>query len=78
MGAKPRRRADSCNREPTPVPAGPRVAIYHRVSTLDQDPQLARGELEAWVVRQGGHVALLEEEAGSGAELGERAGDGGA
>ncbi len=40
-----------------PVSAGPRVAIYHRVSTLDQDPYLARVELEAWVARQAGQVA---------------------
>lgn len=46
---------------------GPRVAIYHRVSTLDQDATLARRELESWVARQGGHVAILVEESASGA-----------
>jgi putative DNA-invertase from lambdoid prophage Rac len=46
---------------------GPRVAVYHRVSTLDQDKTLARDELGAWVARQGGTVALAIEETGSGA-----------
>jgi putative DNA-invertase from lambdoid prophage Rac len=44
-----------------------RVAIYHRVSTLDQDPTLARRELESWAARQGGTVAMLVEESASGA-----------
>src|SRR5689334_17451313 len=44
-----------------------RVALYHRVSTLDQDPALARDELRAAVIRLGGEVALDIEEAGSGA-----------
>jgi putative DNA-invertase from lambdoid prophage Rac len=61
------------SRHPYPAPpsrsaaAGPRIAILHRVSTLDQDPTLARGELEAWADRCGGHVVLLIEEAASGA-----------
>jgi DNA invertase Pin-like site-specific DNA recombinase len=37
------------------------------VSTLDQDPTLARRELESWATRQGGHVAMLVEESASGA-----------
>src|SRR6185503_9813394 len=49
------------------IPKGIRAAVYHRVSTLDQDPRLARGELEAWVARQGGQVVMLEEESASGA-----------
>jgi putative DNA-invertase from lambdoid prophage Rac len=44
-----------------------RVALYHRVSTLDQDKGLARRELEAWTQRQGGRVVMLEEESASGA-----------
>ena len=44
-----------------------RTAIYHRVSTLDQDPTLARGELRAAAARLGLEVALEVEETGSGA-----------
>lgn len=44
-----------------------RVALYHRVSTLDQNPALARDELRAAVARLGGEVALDIEETGSGA-----------
>jgi putative DNA-invertase from lambdoid prophage Rac len=44
-----------------------RCAVYHRVSTLDQDPQLARAELESWVARVGGAVAMRVEESASGA-----------
>lgn len=52
----------------TPVSSkGPRLALYHRASTLDQDPALARAELESWAARQGGAVASLVEERGSGA-----------
>lgn len=51
----------------TPILAGPRVALYHRVSTLDQDATLARHELEAWAARQGGEIALRVEESASGA-----------
>lgn len=47
--------------------SGPRVALYHRVSTLDQDKTLARRELESWAERQGGSVVLVEEESASGA-----------
>jgi DNA invertase Pin-like site-specific DNA recombinase len=43
------------------------VALYHRVSTLDQDRSLARRELEAWAARQGATVAMIEEESASGA-----------
>lgn len=50
-----------------PFPASLRVALYHRVSTLDQDPTLARTEIGNWVARQGGSVSLAIEETGSGA-----------
>lgn len=42
-----------------------KVAIYHRVSTRDQDPQAARTELEAHAARLGATVAMLEEETAS-------------
>lgn len=44
-----------------------RVALYHRVSTLDQNPELARDELRAAAARLG-TVALDVEETGSGAK----------
>src|SRR5574337_123534 len=44
-----------------------RVAVYHRVSTLDQNPGLARDELHDAVARLGGDVVLDLEETGSGA-----------
>lgn len=44
-----------------------RVAVYHRVSTLDQNPALARDELRAATARLGGEVVLDIEETGSGA-----------
>ena len=44
-----------------------RIAVYHRVSTLDQDPGLARDELHAAAARLGGEVVLDIEETGSGA-----------
>ena len=43
------------------------VAIYHRVSTVDQNPILARDELHAAAARLGGEVVLVVEEQGSGA-----------
>jgi DNA invertase Pin-like site-specific DNA recombinase len=43
------------------------IATYHRVSTLDQNPTLAREELRAAAARQGGEVVLAIEETGSGA-----------
>jgi DNA invertase Pin-like site-specific DNA recombinase len=43
-----------------------RVATYHRVSTLDQDPALARQELRTAAARLG-DLALEVEEVGSGA-----------
>lgn len=63
------RRNDGVNRHQSQAPfsAGSRWAVYHRVSTLDQDPSLARDELGGFVARQGGTVALAVEEAGSGA-----------
>lgn len=45
-----------------------RVALYHRVSTLDQNPELARAELRAAAAQRGGVVALDVEETGSGAK----------
>ncbi|HSN14011.1 MAG TPA: recombinase family protein [Anaeromyxobacteraceae bacterium] len=44
-----------------------RIAAYHRVSTLDQDPTLARNELHDAARRLGGEVVLDIEETGSGA-----------
>jgi putative DNA-invertase from lambdoid prophage Rac len=44
-----------------------RVALYHRVSTLDQNAGLARDELRAAAARLGGEVVLDIEETGSGA-----------
>lgn len=52
---------------PPPLSNPARVGVYHRASTLDQDPQLARAELQAWAARQGGQLAMLEEETASGA-----------
>lgn len=44
-----------------------RIALYHRVSTLDQNPALAREELQNAATRHGGQVVLDIEETGSGA-----------
>lgn len=44
-----------------------RAALYHRVSTLDQNPTLARAELRAAAKRLGYRVVLDVEETGSGA-----------
>jgi DNA invertase Pin-like site-specific DNA recombinase len=44
-----------------------KIATYHRVSTLDQNPALAREELRLAATRLGGEVALAIEETGSGA-----------
>lgn len=46
--------------------AGLRVASYHRVSTIDKRPELARGELRAAASRLG-ELVLEVEEVGSGA-----------
>jgi DNA invertase Pin-like site-specific DNA recombinase len=43
------------------------VALYHRVSTLDQDPSLAREELRAAAAARSMEVVLDVEETGSGA-----------
>jgi putative DNA-invertase from lambdoid prophage Rac len=46
-----------------------KVGTYHRVSTLDQNPELAREELRAAAARMGGGAVALEvEETGSGAK----------
>jgi putative DNA-invertase from lambdoid prophage Rac len=42
------------------------VALYHRVSSRDQNPKLARRELREAARARGLHVALDVEEAGSG------------
>jgi DNA invertase Pin-like site-specific DNA recombinase len=44
-----------------------RAAIYHRVSTLDQNPALARDELRAAAARLGAELVVDIEETGSGA-----------
>jgi DNA invertase Pin-like site-specific DNA recombinase len=44
-----------------------RAAVYHRVSTIDQDPAAARTELRAYVERIGARLELEVEEVGSGA-----------
>jgi putative DNA-invertase from lambdoid prophage Rac len=43
-----------------------RVATYHRVSTIGQNEELARGELRAAALARGGEVVLDVEETGSG------------
>ena len=43
------------------------AALYHRVSTVDQNPKAARRELRAAAKRLGLHVVLDVEETGSGA-----------
>jgi len=48
-------------------PPAMRITVYHRVSTLDQNPALAREELHAAAARLGGGVVLDIEETGSGA-----------
>src|SRR5687767_4458433 len=45
----------------------PRAALYHRVSTVDQDPETARAELRAQAAARGLDVVLELEETGSGA-----------
>jgi DNA invertase Pin-like site-specific DNA recombinase len=45
-----------------------RAALYHRVSTLDQDPTLASSELRAAAKRLGYRSVLDVEETGSGAQ----------
>jgi putative DNA-invertase from lambdoid prophage Rac len=47
--------------------AAKRAALYHRVSTVDQNPALARRELRDAAKRYGMHIALDVEETGSGA-----------
>jgi DNA invertase Pin-like site-specific DNA recombinase len=44
-----------------------RAAVYHRVSTLDQNPALARDELRTAAARLGAELVLDIEETGSGA-----------
>ena len=48
-------------------PAGLKVALYHRVSTLDQDPHLADRELNEHAKRLGGSVVMNVTEQASGA-----------
>src|SRR5262249_39013751 len=42
--------------------------LYHRVSTLDQNPELARDELRSAARRYGYEIAIEVEETGSGAQ----------
>lgn len=44
-----------------------KAALYHRVSTVDQDPTLARAELRTAAAARGFEIALDIEETGSGA-----------
>lgn len=44
-----------------------RAALYHRVSTVDQDPNTARAELRAAARRMGMRVVLDQRETGKGA-----------
>lgn len=44
-----------------------RIALYHRVSTLDQNPELAESELREFAARIGGEVVLNVQETASGA-----------
>lgn len=62
MARKPRAYA-SRSRPPLNAGEGLRIGLYHRVSTLDQDPRLARDELAAWAQRKGHVVARIEESA---------------
>jgi len=50
------------------VSAHRRSAVYHRVSTLDQNPALARSELRTAAKRLGYRIVLDVEETGSGAQ----------
>lgn len=45
---------------------GVKVALYHRVSTVDQDPTLAREDLRAYAARLDADIVLDIEETGSG------------
>ncbi len=48
------------------MPVRARAALYHRVSTVDQNPHAARRELRAAAQRMGFRVALDERETGKG------------
>jgi DNA invertase Pin-like site-specific DNA recombinase len=50
-----------------PREARPPIALYHRASTVDQDPGLAREELHAAAKARGLNIVLDVEETGSGA-----------
>ena len=50
------------------TPAGPRAAVYNRVSTAGQDPTTAMAELEAAARKRGLEIALAIAETGSGAK----------
>lgn len=68
MAAKPAKRAARIVENPVGISArGSACAIYHRVSTADQDATIARVELEAAARARGLTVALDVEESGSGA-----------
>lgn len=50
-----------------PISASLKIALYHRVSTLDQDQRLAENELREHAARLGGDVTLEVTEQASGA-----------
>lgn len=60
-------RQTTCPSQEMPERFPMRTALYHRVSTTDQDPTLARAELQAAAARFGGVVVMDIEETGSGA-----------
>jgi putative DNA-invertase from lambdoid prophage Rac len=62
QGVDPHRKAND-----PPFGKGTACAIYHRVSTVDQDPELARAELRQAAAARGLSVAMEVEETGSGA-----------
>ncbi len=43
-----------------------RIALYHRVSTIDQDPELADRELHEYAQRLGGEIVIDAKEQASG------------
>ena len=55
---------------PFPASRPPRIAIYSRVSSLDQTPEQQGHELREWANRLGGTIALDVSETGSGASNG--------
>jgi len=69
MPAKPKKTAPRIIETPVALSArATAAALYHRVSTRDQDPTIARAELQAAAKARGLTVALSVEETGSGAK----------